>query len=172
MPAFDTFRLWYAKSIADNAYSDAANTMKISNSVTPAGEAISMLSCTPSTFAKRVTDVSEALAADKLSPDTGTGLARVELRIMQERGASTLTVQLLARLLAMFYVKGNDPSFRAGRFGLQNTDCPELDVLPVKTAGYKIISFVCHPEDDKPSLLTWYITLEFLGDHSLLGTRS
>lgn len=172
MAAFDTFKLWYSKGVSpNNTFVLADATRKIQNLTTPAEEKVSLIYCIPSPFTKRQTDVSTALAADPKKPDTGTAGAFVILRFTQLR-EQTPTVGVMAQLLNMFYLKSSDDTYDFGRFGLENTDHPELDVLPIPTAGYKFISFKQEPNQNNPALQIWELTLEFLGDHTKLGTRS
>ena len=172
MAAYDTFKFWYSKGIgADNTFANADNTRKIENKTTPAKEAISLIYCLPSPFQKRVTDVSEALASDPTKPDTGTAGANVILRFTQQR-EQTRTIPVLDQLLEMFYLKSSDDVYLKGRFGLENTDNPQLDVLPLPSAGYKFLRFKQEPNQDKNALQIWELTLDFVGDHTKLGTRS
>ena len=165
----ETFKLWYAKG-GNNKFSDADNDVKIQNVTTPEAEKISLIYCMPSNFSKRSTDVSTALAADIKSPDTGTGVNDVILRFTQER-KQRRTIPVLPKLLKMFYLKSSDDDFHAGRFGLENTDNPELDCLPVKLAGYKLESFKQEPNQNTPTIQIWEIRLKFVGDHTKLGSR-
>jgi len=171
MAAYDTFKLWYALSIANNAFSQAAATRRIENVTTPTGEEISLIYCLPNPFAKRATDTSEALAVDPTSPDTGTGSSNIIIRFTQKR-EGTPTIPVLAKLLEMFYLKSSDDIFLKGRFGLENTDNPQLDVLPLATAGYKFLSFKQEPNQNNPALMIYELTLKFVGDHTKLGTRT
>lgn len=172
MAAYDTFKLWYAKDVSpNNKFSDADVARRIENVTTPTGEAISLIYCLPSRFSKRATDVSEALAVDPKSPDTGTGMSDVILRFTQQRKV-TPTIPVLAKLLELFYLKSTDDTFLDGRFGLESTDNPQLDVLPLPNAGYKFVTFKQEPNQNTPQLLTYEVTLKFLGDHTKLGTRT
>jgi len=172
MSNFQTLKLWYAKGVDPlNKFSDADATRKIENKTTPEGEEISLIYILPAPFTKRQTDVSNALAADPTSPDTGTAGATVIIRFTQERKVAR-TVSVLPILLEMFYLKSSDDTFEKGRFGLENTDNPELDVLPLPTAGYKFISFKQEPNQNQTSLQIWELTLKFLGDNTKLGTRT
>jgi hypothetical protein len=159
--AFEDFTLYYALSIAANDANSA--TLKISNT-----DGIELVYCIPNEFMKRVTDTSNALALDKTEPDTGTGRSIVELQITQERG-TTPTTNLLKLLQQMFYIKSSDTEFRRGRFGLLNTDNPDLDAKPIKLGGYKFMGFKQVPNKDTPSLMIYNISLSFVGDHTILG---
>ncbi len=172
MANFDTFKLWYSKGTgSNNTFANADSNRKIENKTTPAGEEISLIYCMPVIFAKRVTDVSNALASDPTRPDTGTGASDVIIRFTQERKVAR-TVSVLDKLIEMFYLKSSDDTYDKGRFGLENTDNPELDVLPLPTAGYKFVSFKQEPNQDMPSVQIWELHLQFLGDHTKLGTKS
>jgi len=171
MAAFDTFKIWYALSIGSNAFSNAAATRRIENVTSPDKEAISLIYCMPNPFQKRITDVSEALASDPTKPDTGTASANVILRFTQKR-EQTPTIPVLAKLLEMFYLKSSDDLFLKARFGLESTDNPQLDVLPTATAGYKFLKFKQEPNQNNPALIIYEVTLDFVGDHTLLGTRT
>lgn len=172
MAAYDTFKLWYSKGTgANNTFANADATRKIENVTSPTKEAISLIYCMPNPFQKRMTDVSEALASDPTKPDTGTAGANVILRFTQLR-EQTPTIPVLAQLLEMFYLKSSDDTYLKGRFGLENTDNPQLDVLPLPTAGYKFLRFKQEPNQNNPAIMIYEITLEFLGDHTKLGTRS
>jgi len=170
MSAYQNFKLWYATGIAPNN-TFATATIKIQNTTTPTNEEISLIYCLPAIFAKRSTDVSNAISVDPSSPDTGTGASDVLLRFTQNRKVSP-TVPVLTTLLSMFYKLGNDPTFEFGRFGLENADNPILDCLPIPTAGYKITSIRQEPNQDTPALQIWEVRLKFLGDNTKLGTRS
>ncbi len=170
MGEFQTFKIWYAQSLAQNTFDDAANNRKIQDVATPEETSVKLLSVIPTSFQKRATDQSAALAADKTSPDTGTALNNITIRFTQQREA-TLADPVLQRLINMFYLKSSDDDFQKGRFGLENTDNPELDVLPIATAGYKFLNFHQEPNDQKISLQTWEVVLGFVGDHTKLGTR-
>jgi len=171
MVAYDTFKFWYALSLGSNEFSDAATNRKIENKTTPSGEAISLIYVLPQLFSKRQTDVSNVLAADPTSPDTGTAISDVVIRFTQQRTVNP-TVPVLVKLLEMFYLKTDDVDFDKARFGLESTDAPELDVLPIATAGYKFVSFRREPDQNTPAITIWELTLKFLGDHTKLGTRT
>ena len=171
MSAFSTFKLWYALSLASNTFALAAATRRIQNTTTPTGEEISLIYCMPQNFAKRATDVSNALAVDPTSPDTGTAGSNVVLRFVQERKVAP-TVPVLEELIELFYLFQSDDDFEKGRIGLESTDNPGLDCLPVATAGYKIISFKQEPNQNNPAITIYEIVLKFIGDHTKLGTRS
>ena len=169
MAQYEEIKLWYALSLAQNTFASA--TVKFQNSTSPTGQEVSLIYCNPLLFGKRQTDTSEALAVDPTSPDTGTGMSDVIIRVTQNR-ETTPSAPLLDILLDMFYLSGNDDDFPKGRFGLENTDNPELDCLPTATAGWKFINFRQEPNQDTPSLQIFEIQLKFLGDHTQLGTRS
>ena len=162
MAAFDSFTLFYAKSLAQNTAANA--DLKIVGNQ----NSIKLIYCIPIEFTKRQTDTSNAQSEDKTSPDTGTAKAGVEIRFTQERESAPGT-NVLVTLMDMFYRRGNDEDFRKGRFGLENTDNPELNVEPEATGGYKFINFKQEPNPDKPALLTYTVQLDFIGDHTLLG---
>jgi len=165
--AFEDFTLYYADSIANNKASQAAAGFRIKS-----GENnIKLVYCIPDEFAKRVTDTSNALAIDKTEPDTGSGRIMVEVQFTQSR-ETTPTLNALGILENMFFIKSNDPAFRKGRFGLLNTDNPELNVEPVKFGGYKFAGFKQIPNKDNPALLTYVVKLSFVGDHDILGVTA
>lgn len=161
MTAFEDFTLYYALSIAQNAAADA--TLKISNT-----DGIELVYCNPNDFMKRVTDTSNALALDKTEPDTGTGRAMVELQVTQDRGTPP-TTNILKLLEQMFFIKSSDTIFRRGRFGLLNTDNPELNAKPIKFGGYKFAGFRQVPNKDEPSRVKYNIALSLVGTHTILG---
>lgn len=169
MAAFENFKIWYAKSLGSNAFASADTNRRIQNT-TDTDKAISLISCTPQIFAKRVTDVSTALAVDPTSPDTGTGMSDVIIRFTEERTIA-LTASALEKLLEMFYQLSSDDVFLA-RFGLENTDNSRLDCLPIATAGYKFKSFRQEPNQNTPGIQTYEVVLKFVGDHTKLNTRS
>ena len=171
MPAYDTFKIWFAKSVANNEFADADATARIENLTTPVGEAVSLIYVIPSNFAKRVTDVSNALATDPTAPDTGTGQSNVTVRFVQKREV-TPTIPVLPKLLEIFYNLQSDDDFQKGRMGLENSDNPELDCLPIPTAGYKMLSYKQEPNQNFPAVQIWEVVLKFVGDNSKLGTRS
>ena len=172
MPAYDTFKIWYALSVANNEFSDQSDAnLKIQNLTSPVGEAVSLIYVIPSTFAKRVTDVSNALAINPTAPDTGTGQSNVTLRFVQKREV-TPTIPVLPKLLRMFYKFQSDTIFKKGRIGIESTDAPDLDCLPIATAGYKILSFKQEPNQNFPAVQIWEVVMKFLGDNSKLGTRA
>ena len=172
MAAYDTFKLWYAKGVSpNNTFALADATHKIQNLTTPVGEEVSLIYVIPSPFAKRTTDVSNALATDPTSPDTGTGQSNVIVRFVQQRSV-TPTIPVLPKLKAMFYEFQSDNTFKKARIGLESTDNPELDCLPVPTAGYKLISFKQEPNQNNPAIQIWELVLKFVGDNTKLGTRS
>ena len=163
MPSFDAFTQYYAESLSDNEPADA--TLKITNS-----DGISLIYCRPMDFSKRQTDTSNAQSEDRTSPDTGTAKAAVELRFSQDRSTAP-TTNVLDTLLQMFY-KPRVPDadgFRKARFGLENDDNPELNVTPTALGGYKLTRFYQEPNPDTPSLNTYIVQLDFIGDHTLLG---
>ena len=171
MPAYDTFKIWFAKSLANNSFALADATARIQNLTSPVGEAVSLMYVIPSSFAKRVTDVSNALAVDPTAPDTGTGQSNVIVRFVQKREV-TPTIPVLPKLLEIFYNLQSDDDFQKGRMGLESTDNPELDCLPIATAGYKMLSFKQEPNQNFPAVQIWEVVLKFVGDNSKLGTRS
>jgi hypothetical protein len=171
MAQYEVFKIWYANSLGLNAFTSADLGLRIENTSAPLGEEIQLIYVIPSMFAKRQTDVSNALAVDPTSPDTGTAGSNVTIRFTQNRTV-TPTVPVLAKLLAIFYKLQSDDNFEKGRIGLETSDNPELDCLPVALAGYKLISFKQEPNQDKPALLTYEVVLKFLGDNTKLGTRS
>jgi hypothetical protein len=172
MANYDTFKIWYAKSLANNTFALADATHKIQNVTTPIGEEISLIYLIPQPFAKRTTDVSNALAVDPTSPDTGTGASNIVLRFVQQRTAATRTIPVLPKLLAIFYELMSDDVFQKGRIGIENTDNPELDCLPIATAGYKLLSIKQEPNQNTPGVQIWELVLKFVGDNTKLGTRS
>jgi len=164
MTAFEDFTLYFALSLAQN---DATNaTLKISNT-----DGIKLVYCIPNEFTKRVTDTSNALAIDKTEPDTGSGRINVELQITQSRETEP-TTNVLEILNEMFFNKSNDEDFRKGRFGLLCDDNVELEIEPVKFAGYKFAGFRQIPNKDNPALQAFNISLTFVGDHTKLGEVS
>lgn len=161
MSSFQNFRLYYAKSLTENEPDDA--DLFIDNT-----GGVSLLSCIPSEFSKRQTDTSNALAVDKTSPDSGTAADMVQLRIAIQRETAP-SKSILKVLMQMFYLKTDDDDFRKARFGLTNTDNPELDVEPTANGGYKFIGFKQEPNQDTPGLIVYVIDLDYIGDHNLLG---
>jgi len=171
--AFEVFKIWYALDLANNEFADQTDALrKIENTTTPSGEEISLIYCLPNPFSKRVTDVSEALAVDPKSPDTGTAMANVIIRFTQQRKNGQPASPILDKLIEMFYLKGTDDIFLNGRFGLENSDNPKLDCLPIATAGYKLLTFKEEPNQNTLTITTWELHLKFLGDHTKLGTRT
>ena len=170
MTVFETFKIWYAKSLSNNKFSQADGNIKVRDFSSPIKQSVQLIYVIPSQFRKRETDVSEALAVDPSSPDTGTAMSDVIVRFVQKR-EEALSTSVLPLLLNMFYVKSSDKDFEKGRIGLESSDNPDLDCLPVKLAGYKFKGFKQEPNQDKTALQTWEVTLKFLGDHSKLGTR-
>lgn len=161
MTAFEDFKLFYAKSLAQNSAADA--DLFIENS-----DGINLLYCNASEFTKRVVDTSNAQSEDKTSPDTGTAVNSVELRIAQDRSVAP-SVNVLKTLLEMFYQKSSDTDFRKARFGLENTDNPSLDLTPTANGGYKLFSIKADPNPDFPAIVKYTIILHLVGDHTLLG---
>jgi len=161
MPTWDSLVFWYAKSLSENGPDEAELRIKT-------GENTSKLSyCVAIDWQKRMTDTSNALAEDKTSPDAGTARDAIEIKFTQERGTAP-TTNALKILIQMFYTKTDDEVFRKARFGLDNTDNPELDVTPVATGGYKLHRFYQVPNPNDPALLTYVIEAEYVGDHNLL----
>lgn len=167
--SFSEFKLWYAKSLTANTFAGADVGMKIQD-IENADAGIELLSCVPSSFQKRRTDVSQALSLDKTSPDTGTAQQDITIEFVQARNV-VLTDPVVQKLINMFHVKSNDNMFRKGRFGLENTDTPEIDCLPSVNAGYKFDGFQQVPIHNNPALLHFRIMLQFVGDHTQLGSR-
>jgi hypothetical protein len=161
MTDFESFTLFYALSLASNTA--AAATLKITNA-----DGIKLIYCIPISFDKRQTDTSNAQSEDKTSPDTGTAKAGIELRFSQERDVAP-SVNVLKTLLDMFYRRTQDVDFRKARFGLANTDNPELNVEPTAVGGYKFLMFKQEPNPDRPALNIYTVQLDFIGDHTLLG---
>jgi len=161
MAAFESFTLFFAKSLAENQAVNA--DLKITNA-----DGIKLVYCIPISFDKRQTDTSNAQSEDKTSPDTGTAKAGIEIRFTQERDIVP-TVNVLKTLLDMFYKKTQDNIFRKARFGLANTDNPELNVEPTAVGGYKFLNFKQVPNPDRPALNDYTVQLDFIGDHTLLG---
>ena len=164
MANFLTFQIWYARSLAQNTFANAEADRKIEN--TTGDEGIQLLSCRAARFLKRNTDTSQATASDKTSPDTGTAGSYIHLSFVQKR--KTRNAQVLSRLEKLFFLKNNDVDFNKGRIGLENSDNPELNVLPTANAGYKLMSFMQRPTDDNPGVNIFELELEFLGDHTEL----
>lgn len=161
MAEFESFTLFFAKSLIENQAVNA--DLKISNT-----DGIKLVYCIPIDFSKRQTDTSNAQSEDKTSPDTGTAKAGIEIRFNQDRAVAP-SVNVLKTLMDMFYKKTQDTDFRKARFGLANTDNPELDVEPTAVGGYKFINFKQIPNPDKPALNDYTVQLDFIGDHTLLG---
>ncbi len=162
MTSFEDFTLYYAKSLVDNT--PVLADLKIVGGANN----IKLVYCIPIEFAKRQTDTSNAQSEDTTSPDTGTARAGVEIQFTQERGTPPAT-NVLATLLDMFYKKTEDDIFRKGRFGLSNTDNPDLDATPIATGGYKFLNFKQIPNQDNPALNTYIVQLNLVGDHTILG---
>jgi len=99
--AYDTFKLWFGLTVGNNTF--AQSTLKMQNAIS-AGRDVSLIYCLPSRFTKRATDVSEALAVDPTSPDTGTAVSDVILRITELRETTPSPgTEVLGILLNMFY---------------------------------------------------------------------
>lgn len=162
--AFEDFTLFLAKDLSTPGTSNgpAASELKIEDS-----DKIKLEYCVPIQFGKRITDNSNAQNIDKSSPDTGTAINQIELLIREDRseGAS----DLLEKLMKMYFQKSDTEVFRKGRFGLVNTDNPELDCLPVADGGYKFLGFASVPHIDNPSTQLYRVKLDFIGDHTILG---
>jgi hypothetical protein len=165
-PVFAPFVLWYAAGLPPN--NTAAAQTDDDLFISSEDDGIQLVYCIPINFTKRQTDTSNALAVDKTSPDTGTAANRVELRFVQDRSAAP-GVNALRKLMHMFYIVASDPEFRKARFGLQNDDNPDLNAEPVALGGYKLTGFKQEPNPDNPSLNTYTVELEFVGDHNILG---
>jgi hypothetical protein len=161
MTAFESFTLFFAKSLVENSAAQA--DLKISDT-----DGVKLIYCIPIDFSKRQTDTSNAQSEDKTSPDTGTAKAGIELRFTQERNIAPAT-NILKTLMDMFYKRTQDIDFRKARFGLLNDDNPELDVKPTDVGGYKFTGFRQEPNPDSPALLMYTVKMDFIGDHTLLG---
>jgi hypothetical protein len=166
LPVFAPFVLWYAAGLPPN--NTPGNQSDDNLFISSDDDGIQLVYCIPINFTKRQTDTSNALAVDKTSPDTGTAANRVELRFVQDRSVAPAT-NALQKLLHMFYIIASDSDFRKARFGLQNDDNPGLNVEPTSLGGYKLMAFKQEPNPDNPSLNTYTVELEFVGDHTLLG---
>lgn len=162
MTSFEDFTLYYAKSLAENT------AVLADLKIVGGANNIKLVYCIPTEFAKRQTDTSNALSEDITSPDSGTAKADIEIQFTQERDVAPAT-NVLITLLDMFYKKTEDDIFRKGRFGLSNTDNPELDAEPVTLGGYKFLLFRQVPNQDNPALNTYIVQLRFVGDHTILG---
>lgn len=174
MATYENFKIWFAESTANNTFDDAADNLKIQNRSDVAGEEIKLIYCNPTQFSKRVTDVSNVLAIDKTAPDTGSAGNFVTLRFTQQREQSgEPTIPVLFQLLQMYFtIQTDGGGFQKGRIGLENSDNPQLDCLPIQLAGYKMLRFRQEPNDNSPALKIYEVDLEFLGDDAALGTRS
>jgi len=162
MTSFEDFTLYYALSLGSNSAAQA--TLKIIGGA----NSIKLVYCIPLEFNKRVTDTSNAQSEDITSPDTGTARAMIEIMFTQERATAPAS-NVLITLLDMFYKKGSDDDFRKGRFGLTNTDNPDLDATPIATGGYKFLNFKQVPNPDEPALNKYIVQLNLVGDHTILG---
>lgn len=158
--AFEAFTLYLAKDLTHNGPADA--DLKITNN-----DHVLLEYCVPISFAKRVTDNSNAQNIDKSSPDTGTASNTIELLIRENREEAGS--DLLKNLLKMHFEKSDSTVFRKGRFGLSVDDNPELNVLPTAAGGYKWLGFFYQPDKDNPSTQLVRIRLDYVGDHTLLG---
>ena len=163
---FSEFKFWYAKSLTENSFAQADDDYKIQNN-----SANRLLYCIPTEFTKRMVDTSNALAVDKTEPDTGTAIPAIELRFAHDRSLAA-TPAILNNLIKLFYQRGNDSDFPKGRFGLTTTDNPGLNLTPVATAGYKLLSIRQEPNPTYPTIQIFSIFLHLTGDHEQLGAFS
>ena len=161
--AFEKFSFWYAKSLTDNTSDKADNFLHITNA-----DQISLRYVRPSTFAKRVTDVSNIQSQDKKAPDTGNAINGVELQFAYDR-TTAASITPLKKLINMWFRRGTDDNFRDARFGLTSTDSPELNANPSANAGYRLMNFEQLPNSDTPGVLLYLVQLQFLGDHTKLN---
>ena len=162
--AFENFTLYVAKdmTVPGTSNAAAASLLKISND-----SHIKLIYCAPVSFAKRVTDNSNAQNIDRSSPDTGTASNQIELLIREDR--EDTGSDLLKKLMQMHWTKSDNDIFRFGVFGLLADDNPELNVKPTELGGYKWLGFWCQPNQDNPATQLFRIRLDYLGDHAILG---
>ena len=162
---WEDFKFWYAKSLTENSANDAELFLTNANGV-------SLVYVRMGPFLKRVTDTSNIQAQDKKAPDSGNALAQVEIQIAFNRETAQTEPTPTEILTKMFFLAGNDPDFREGRFGLENKDNPELDMVPIASAGYRLMSAEQDPNKSTPAIQIFTIQIQILGDHTKLGAYS
>ena len=160
---WENFTLYLAKDLTVPGTSNAAaaSLLKITNDAW-----IKLVYCGPVSFAKRVTDTSNATNIDRTSPDTGSASNTIELLVREERSEAGST--LLKNLIKMQFTKSDNLIFRKGAYGLLCDDNPELQCKPVLGGGYKFLGFYHIPDQNNPATQLFRIRLDFIGDHTIL----
>lgn len=157
---FETFGLYRAFSVAQNALADSID--KIENSA-----AIKCQYVRPANFTKRQADLTPPEGTDPVNPDTGIGQSVVEILLQVDRGTTSQAVE--KTLIKWFFEKAENVTFRRGFLGLLSDDDPDLDLKPIQFAGYRIIHFHKIPETEHPASQQFIIWIQFEGDHTQLG---
>ena len=151
---FADFAIWQAKSLALPAKSQA--TFKIESSST-----IRLDYCIPSQWTKKRTDLTGVQETEDVHPDTGPAGGFVELQVVLDRGIAT--PEFLKTLLRWYGTQNTNTDFKRGFLGLENSDNPELDLVPSATIGYRVIQFgIISPVDFKAAQV-YRILLQFGG---------
>ena len=158
--AFETFGLYRALSVAQNALADS--TDKIENSA-----AIKCQYVRPANFTKRQADLTPPEGIDPVNPDTGVGQSIVETLLQVDRGTASQAVE--KTLIKWFFEKAENVTFKRGFLGLLSDDDPDLDLKPIQFAGYRIVHFHKIPETEHPASQQFIIHVQFEGDHTQLG---
>lgn len=151
---FADFAIWQALSLAQPDKASSVN--KIESSAT-----IRLDYCIPQLWTKKRTDITGVQEVEDVHPDTGPAGGFVELQVNLDRGSATPV--FLKTLLSYYGKQNTDSDFKRGFLGLENSDNPELDLVPSATIGYRLIQFgMINPIDFKAKQI-YRILLQFGG---------
>lgn len=130
---FATLKLWIADSLGDPSF--ATSTIKFENDAQ-----ILLDYCIPLQWAKKRTDVTGVQSDQNVHPDTGPAGALVQIQFSVDRSVNQVQ-DFLSVLIKMYGIQNTNSDFKRGFIGLENTDNPQLDVIPSATLGYKLVQF-------------------------------
>lgn len=138
---FETIKIWQAGTIALPGFANATN--KFEN-----GAEIKLDYCIPKQWSKKRTETTGVESEIDVHPDTGPAGAFVEIQIIIDRKTTSPT--FLKHLMRWYATQNTDSDFTRGFLGLENSDNPELNLVPSATLGYKLVYFQqINPSDHK-----------------------
>lgn len=151
---FSSFKIWEAKNIEENTYEQS--DYKFENT-----DQIQLDYCIARNYTKRQTDTTGVESVDGNYPDTGPAAAFIDIQLTILRTESTPA--FINNLLRWYYQIQTAIPFIRGNLGLENTDNPFLNVVPVANKGYKLSEFKQVTAQDYKGKQMYLITLQRCG---------
>jgi len=161
---YATLKLWQASTVVNNTFSQKVRGFENSAQ-------IKLDYCVPLNWVKKRTETTGVQNEQDVHPDTGPAGAFVDIQITIDRSQSAAPSDFLTNLITWYGTQNTDNIFKRGFLGLENSDNPELDALPVEFLGYKLVQFGVISPVDFPGRQKYKILLQLGGKAIDLPTR-